>query len=134
LVFLLSRSALLSFDNGSGLWHTPNVPNGGRVNPEAMTPTGQMPNGRKRQVGLAHQVRMIERGIWPTPTARDWRSGKASEATMERNARPLSEAVGGQLNPEWVEWLMGFPPGWTDCGPSETPLSRRSRKSSSDGS
>lgn len=22
---------------------------------------------------------------------------------------------GGQLNPEWVEWLMGFPIGWTDC-------------------
>ena len=22
--------------------------------------------------------------------------------------------TGGPLNPEWVEWLMGFPPGWTD--------------------
>jgi len=21
---------------------------------------------------------------------------------------------GGTLNPNWVEWLMGFPPGWTD--------------------
>jgi hypothetical protein len=20
----------------------------------------------------------------------------------------------GQMNPEWVEWLMGFPIGWTD--------------------
>lgn len=20
----------------------------------------------------------------------------------------------GQLNPDWVEWLMGFPIGWTD--------------------
>lgn len=49
-----------------------------------------------------------------TPTARDWRSGKASEATMERNSRPLSEQIGGLLNPEWVEWLMGWPIGWTD--------------------
>jgi hypothetical protein len=21
--------------------------------------------------------------------------------------------VGGQLNPTWVEWLMGYPSGWT---------------------
>ncbi len=31
---------------------------------------------------------------WATPTARDWRSGKASEATHAKNARPLSEQVG----------------------------------------
>jgi hypothetical protein len=66
----------------------------------------------------------------PTPTARDWRSGKASEATMERNARPLSEHVGGSLNPEWVEWLMGFPVGWTALEPSEMPSSRKSSKKS----
>ena len=28
-----------------------------------------------------------------TPTARDWRSGEASETTMERNARPLNEQM-----------------------------------------
>lgn len=54
------------------------------------------------------------------PTARDWRSGKASQATMERNSRPLSEQIGGSLNPTWVEWLMGFEIGWTDLGASET--------------
>ena len=25
-------------------------------------------------------------------------------------------AIGGSLNPTWVEWLMGFPLGWTDLG------------------
>ncbi|MGH9023892.1 MAG: hypothetical protein ACRDV9_12465, partial [Acidimicrobiia bacterium] len=54
-------------------------------------------------------------GRVPTPPARDWRSGRASGATHERNARPLSEVIGGALNPAWVEWLMGFPLGWTDC-------------------
>jgi site-specific DNA-cytosine methylase len=26
----------------------------------------------------------------------------------------LSREVGGSLNPTWVEWLMGYPLGWTD--------------------
>jgi len=28
---------------------------------------------------------------------------------------------GGALNPQWVEWLMGYPQGWTDLNHSETP-------------
>jgi hypothetical protein len=31
----------------------------------------------------------------------------------------LSETLGGQLNPTWVEWLMGWPIGWTDLKPLE---------------
>jgi hypothetical protein len=54
-----------------------------------------------------------------TPTARDWRSGKASQATRDKNSRPLSEQIGGSLNPTWVEWLMGWPLGWTDLKPLE---------------
>jgi hypothetical protein len=37
---------------------------------------------------------------------------------------------GGSLNPEWVEWLMGFPPEWTALEPSEMPSSRKSSKKS----
>ncbi len=48
-----------------------------------------------------------------TPTSRDWRSGKASPETMERNARPPSEQIGGPLNPEFVERMMGWPLNWT---------------------
>ena len=33
----------------------------------------------------------------------------------------------GALNPPWVEWLMGFPIGWTDCEPAATPSSRKYR-------
>ena len=27
--------------------------------------------------------------------------------------------TGGKLNPTWVEWLMGWPLGWTDLKPLE---------------
>lgn len=32
---------------------------------------------------------------------------------MDRNSRPLSDQIGGSLNPEFVEWLMGWPKNWT---------------------
>jgi len=44
--------------------------------------------GRLVQRGLKQMVKMF-----PTPTARDWRSGRASDESMLRNARPLSEVV-----------------------------------------
>jgi len=31
--------------------------------------------------------------------------------------------VSGSLNPTWVEWLMGYPLGWTDLDASEMPSS-----------
>lgn len=37
----------------------------------------------------------------------------------------LDEEINGALNPNWLEWYMGFPIGWTDVAPSETPLSPR---------
>ena len=93
------------------LWPTPNVPNGGRTTWHAEQEGHSFYHeGKKVQLGLEQAVR-----LWATPSARDWRSGLASEATMERNARPLSEQVGGSLNPDWVEaYLMAWPMGWTD--------------------
>ena len=42
--------------------------------------------------------------LWPTPAARDCKGANSMEHL---------ETEGGQLNPDWVEWLMGFPVGWT---------------------
>ena len=34
-----------------------------------------------------------------------------------RNSKPLNAAAGGALSPNWVEWLMGQPIGWTSLDP-----------------
>lgn len=34
-------------------------------------------------------------------------------------APPISEQIGGQLNPSWVEWFMWWPIGWTGLEPLE---------------
>lgn len=55
-----------------------------------------------------------------TPTARDWKDNGKSPAELARNSETLASQAGGTLNPNWVEWLMGWPVGWTDCDVLET--------------
>ena len=45
------------------------------------------------------------------------RTTKGRERPSEGGLRHgLKDAqVGGQLSADWVEWLMGWPIGWTDC-------------------
>ena len=94
----------------------------------------QVPKGlvfhglRKSAVKGGTLIEAVSARQFATPTARDWRSGKASQATHDKNSRPLSEQVGGMLNPPFVEWLMGYPLGWTDLDASATVSSRKSRK------
>jgi hypothetical protein len=73
--------------------------------------------------------------MWPTPQARDHFPAHNAEYVQKKKAEGhgmsnLNDKVGGQLNPTWVEWLMGFPLGWTVLNASETPSSRTSRKKS----
>jgi site-specific DNA-cytosine methylase len=80
--------------------------------------------------------------LWPTPTARDSRSFKGAQHmagwtgadSLAETGATVEQTRSGALNPTWVEWLMGFPLGWTDCGPSATPSSRKSRSGSAGGS
>lgn len=56
--------------------------------------------------------------LLPTPTSRDRKSGKASQDTMEKNARPLSETIGGLLSPRFVSLIMGLPADWCETEPA----------------
>ncbi len=71
----------------------------------------------------------VERGgtktrpMFPTPRSR--MTGAASERRLRdrhRNLERVASEMGerGQLNPPWVEWLMGWPIGWTDLKPLAT--------------
>jgi len=59
---------------------------------------------------------MAKNGYWPTPTVQDAKNN-GSPSKMRRNTKPLNAEVGGKLNPDWVEWLMAWPVGWTDSKP-----------------
>lgn len=68
--------------------------------------------------GLATAVKKM----FPTPTRQDGENnGGASQ--YKRNSIPLNAIVKenelpeAQLNPDWEEWLMGWPIGWSDIKP-----------------
>lgn len=67
---------------------------------------------------------------FPTPCASDadkWNRKTLEEREADNQQVRLGNAlstngvrVGGNLNPMWIEWLMGWPLGWTDLKPLET--------------
>lgn len=69
------------------------------------------------------------KGRWPTPCASDNRDRGTAESPAIARRRAvgkqvmLSMAMPGRLNPNWVEALMGFPPGWTRTGGPSDPES-----------
>ena len=74
---------------------------------------------------LIRAVAETESRKWPTPTAGDTYLGAASGGRIKNPSlarkiyNELSAEI-GKLNPMWIEWLMGYPIGWTACEPLET--------------
>jgi hypothetical protein len=85
--------------------------------PKWPTPTADDANNVTRTSG---QFKSLTRAVMlPTPTVNDSKNNGAA-SQLERQSPNLNAVVGGALNPTWVEWLMGWPLGWTDCGASAT--------------
>lgn len=159
-----SRNAL---KKRQSFWRTPDCANGGTVSEDALCDMadGNMirASGQAKQLRLQDQVRHPD--LFPTPQARDFRSGEGHRwQTPEKRSRNLNDAIAfinghklfptpqasddrdrgnlsspcvqkriknnkqinlsmcvsensGKLNPDWVEWLMGWPIGYTRLSP-----------------
>jgi hypothetical protein len=108
------------------MWPTPDANCGMKGTQPNWTPKRK--SGHQAQYSINQAVRDAERVKFPTPQASDHRDrGNMSNPSIQRRAEKgkqlnLSMVVhptSGQLNPTWVEWLMGWPLGWTDLKPLE---------------
>lgn len=99
-------------------------------------------NGGKTNPEFAEWMMGYEKAftkLIPTPTATDYRGGCSTRfyqgGGYDGLLRSFLEVTPlgriGPMNPEWIEWLMGFPIGWTELSASETRSSRSSSISSS---
>jgi hypothetical protein len=76
-----------------------------------------------------------ESGLWPTPTAHNAKEGGHPSEHGRNTATLTAQAAGGvptqpmTLNPEWVEWLQGWPRMWTALKPLETDKSHKQQHS-----
>lgn len=118
-------------------WPTPTAHDDNK-SPEAhMAMKARMPGGARKTVT---SLQVLSK-MWPTPISRDAKDGFTTRRDLPVNAylgravwhshdslrdrtnsnsgrKSSTEARG--LNPLFVEWLMGFPIGWTDLGRSAT--------------
>lgn len=82
---------------------------------------GTMLNGEcYHQAPLALITKGQECGsLLPTPTCHNAKEG-AYPAEYTRKTPTLATHVGGKIHPEFTEWMMGWPLGWTDLKPLAT--------------
>jgi hypothetical protein len=78
----------------------------------------------RSKTGISLQAHVA---LYPTPKTNGFCGGSGAKAKVDQNPelsikekRSMNAGNGGQLNPDWVEWLMGWPIGWTDLKPLET--------------
>lgn len=137
IAYPLPPLAPLTAETESGLWPTPTISGGhnrkgvsknsgdGLDTAVKLWPTLTVEDGESKGMSAA---RMAERGpdnlasavkLWPTLASRDYRAPNAPDGPSRLSRPPTSgeqlpNAIGGVLNPDWCEKLMGYPPGYTD--------------------
>lgn len=102
------------------LWPTPRASDG-----EHGGPNQRDSKGNFALSGAVHHA-----ALWPIPRTQGLCGGTGSFESMRKyeeagyisteERKQMTAGNGGQLNPDWVECLMGFPIGWTDIDRDET--------------
>ena len=103
----LSIPVLPTSENESGSWPTPTA---------SMMTMGDLEQARFEGTDPR---RPKYPKAFPTPAARDYRHPNKkpyAERGGTSKGEQLPNAIGGPLNPVWVEWLMGWPLGWSGLG------------------
>lgn len=114
--------------------------------PTSLAPAKNGNNEAGNSAGLV-AIRAHALAMWPTPRLQDSKHGPATPYELSRDeskdllhvraARAIGMALAsspdttekpGALNHQFVCWLMGYPPEWDACAPTETRSSRRSRR------
>ena len=102
----LTTPAHRTFENDCGYWPTPTKSgNHNRADLSAKSGDGLITAVKKRTVMS-----------FPTPTAQDAHNNAGPSQALRKSAS-LNALVGGPLNPQFVEWLMGWPIDWTALKP-----------------
>ena len=130
----IERKSTQQTDNSR---HSLNLPAAVKRWPTPTTQEVEHPNAvwneqmrRVSATGTTHSMNLADAvKMWPTPKSSDAKRGdSASERNRNTPCLPTEVHIQagttsqqtGKLNPTWVEWLMGFPLGWTDLEASET--------------
>jgi DNA (cytosine-5)-methyltransferase 1 len=137
LVQTIKENEFGSEPNNETFFHTPNTMglDGGSNSRKALKKRLEWPTAmstehkanrqtrENHQNGLTQAVLQAETKMLPTPCNRDYKGAVKSGKRVTKSGKTqnygeqLPNVVGGQLNPTWVEWLMGWPVGWTDLKP-----------------
>jgi hypothetical protein len=112
LIMKLRLSEQSTDEKECSLWRTPAGSDGeGGIMKMYLNKTGHYK--------LRDHVQEVNKDFWPTSTTprphdNENTAGKYMPSQNQKDLAAAVASTGGQLNPTFVEWLMGFPRDWTE--------------------